>query len=101
VRDELGVMSASNVVRSPTGEVVRFPEGGLDNLAAAVASRIDYAFAFRWAPQWVGREQPHVWSEADDWYARCTPCLAESGPVPSEQDARAWHDAHTAASHGR
>ncbi len=101
VKDELGVMSVSNVVRSATGEVVQLPQEVLDNLASAVASRIDYAFAFRWEPRWVGRGQPHVWSEADGWYVRCTPCLAVSGPLASEQDAHAWHDAHSTSSHGR
>lgn len=76
------------------------PDGVLDQLAWAVATRLDYAFSLRWDPDWVASGEPHVWQEEGGTFARCTACLAESGSTESDAAARSWYVEHEADAHG-
>jgi hypothetical protein len=100
VRDELHVMSMGEVVRTASGEVIQLPDEVLDHLAWAVAIRLDYAFSFRWDPDWVAPGAPHIWSEDGRNFARCTACLAESGSTESHAAARSWLVEHHSSAHG-
>ncbi|MCG5430845.1 hypothetical protein LV457_00835 [Mycobacterium sp. MYCO198283] len=71
----------------------------LELLAWAVTTRVDYAFAVRWSPDWVPPGRPHTWRDDEGWHARCNDCLSECAAAPSETEAVAWFDAHAAGTH--
>lgn len=63
-------------------------------LAAAVTSRLDYAFSIDWRPRWVKPGGVHSWSSADGYRARCGVCLADSPPFPDQGPAVEWARDH-------
>ncbi|GAA4390674.1 hypothetical protein [Tsukamurella soli] len=77
------------------------PDDALESLAEAVTSRIDYAFAVTWSPDWVPSGRPHTWRDEVGWHARCTECLAESAAVGGEDGALAWFDDHAGRKHSQ
>ena len=66
----------------------------LQTLAKEVTTRIDYAFAVRWSPDWVPVGRPHTWTDEQGWHARCNDCLAESPASETENEVVVWFDDH-------
>jgi hypothetical protein len=62
----------------------------IERLMEGVTSGILHAFDVEWAPGWVKPGEVHTWNEAGDWFGRCSICLLDSPPKPSEPGASAW-----------
>ena len=93
IQDEIGV-AAAMMNRVELGEQF------IERLAWAVATRLDYAFQFRWNPDWLKPGDIHAWSEDAEWFARCGVCLADSPPSKSNAEAKQWVRGHRLTEHG-
>jgi hypothetical protein len=65
----------------------------LDVLAQAVATRIDYGFAFRWEPRWIKPGEPHRWTEGREHFVECLAC-GRTTAHPSDAEATDWYSDH-------
>ncbi|MUM15734.1 hypothetical protein FZI91_09860 [Mycobacterium sp. CBMA271] len=71
----------------------------MKTLSWAVTTRIDYAFAVKWSPDWVAHGRPHTWRDEQGWHARCNECLAENVSAQAEDEVVAWFDDHSSQEH--
>lgn len=72
----------------------------IEQLTAAVTSRLLSAFSFDWCPHWVKPGAVHTWPSAGGYRARCGACLADSPAYPEQEPAVQWAHDHQ-ASHER
>lgn len=95
-----------NAVLDETRAINAFCDLGVSDeslqvLARAVTTRIDYAFAVRWSPNWVPLGRPHTWRDEQGWHALCNDCLAESPPSRTENEVVVWFDDHSDREHSQ
>jgi hypothetical protein len=76
---------------------IELTEQQFDNITAAVTSRLDYAFDFDWAPDWVKPGTVHTWPTEGGFRSRCGTCLADSPPMPEQEAAALWATDHEAS----
>jgi hypothetical protein len=75
-------------------------EGQIQDLAAAVTSRLASAFSFDWSPHWVKPGSVPSWPSDDGYRSRCVVCLEDSPPQPDQELAVAWARDHAASHEG-
>lgn len=69
-------------------------DADIAQLAEAIATNVDYAFDFHWAPRWVKAGEPHLWTASQGAFARCNSCLVDSPTLPTRAETLAWFEAH-------
>ena len=79
---------------------IELAEGQIQDLGAAVTSRLASAFSFDWSPHWVKPGNVHSWPSDDGYRSRCDVCLEDSPPHPDLDLAVAWARNHAASHQG-